>query len=136
MILCQIKSDEKVHFMITLSHKIEIKKPTHKQQKYFRQACGTARFAYNWGLEEWKKRYKAGQKPTAFEIAFNAIKPIEFPWAFNVTKCAPEQAFANHATPWARQIPKRKKADMTPFTMTNSSLRKIEFIFRSWVGSN
>jgi len=80
--------------MIALSHKIQIKNPNYKQEQYFRQACGTARFAYNWGLEEWKKR----SWPKANGIikkAFNAIKPIEFPWVFNVTKCAPEQAFAN-----------------------------------------
>lgn len=80
-----------------LSHKIQIKNPTVKQEQYFRKACGTARFAYNWGLLEWKKQYQAGQKPTAFSVkkAFNAIKLVEFPWVFQVTKCAPEQAFAN-----------------------------------------
>jgi putative transposase len=54
--------------MIILSHKIQISNPTVKQEKYFRQACGTARFAYNWGLKEWKKQYEAGNKPTAFQI--------------------------------------------------------------------
>jgi transposase len=51
--------------MIILSHKIQIKKPTFRQERYFRQACGTSRFAYNWGLSMWKKQYEAGQKPTA-----------------------------------------------------------------------
>ncbi|MEN8215045.1 MAG: helix-turn-helix domain-containing protein [Pseudomonadota bacterium] len=36
--------------MLVLSHKIQIKQPTFKQEQYFRQACGTSRFAYNWGL--------------------------------------------------------------------------------------
>jgi putative transposase len=83
--------------MIILSHKIQIKNPTVKQEQYFRQACGTARFAYNWGLEEWKKQHEAGFKPTARTVrtAFNAIKPIDFPWVFNVTKCAAEQAFSD-----------------------------------------
>ncbi|MEN8218991.1 MAG: RNA-guided endonuclease TnpB family protein [Pseudomonadota bacterium] len=81
--------------MLVLSHKIQIKNPTIKQEQYFRQACGISRFAYNWGLSEWKRQYESGSKPTALAVkkAFNAIKPIEFPWVFNVTKCAAEQAF-------------------------------------------
>jgi putative transposase len=69
--------------MIVLSHKIRLN-PTVKQDKYFRQASGISRFAYNWGLAEWKRQYKAGLKPTALAVkkAFNAIKPIEFPWVF------------------------------------------------------
>ncbi|MEN8217854.1 MAG: transposase [Pseudomonadota bacterium] len=90
--------------MIVLSHKIQIKNPTFKQQQYFRQACGTSRFAYNWGLEEWKKQYEAGKKPTARTVrtAFNARKHVDFPWVFQVTKCAAEQAFLNLGTAFKR----------------------------------
>lgn len=91
--------------MIILSHKIQIKNPTVKQEQYFRQACGTNRFAYNWGLAEWKRQYEAGLKPTARGVrtAFNdAIKPIDFPWVFNVTKCAAEQAFSDLGTAFKR----------------------------------
>ena len=28
------------------------------QANYFARACGVARFAYNWGLEEWGKQYQ------------------------------------------------------------------------------
>jgi len=71
--------------MFVLSHKRKKKNPTVSPEQYFRQACGTARFAYNWGLDEWKKQYEAGKKPTVLQIkkAFNAIKPVEFPWVFN-----------------------------------------------------
>ncbi|OAD21813.1 transposase, IS605 OrfB family, partial [Candidatus Thiomargarita nelsonii] len=90
--------------MLVLSHKIQIKKPTFKQEQYFRQACGTSRFAYNWGLVEWKKQYQAGKKPTARAVrtAFNAIKQVDFPWVFNVTKCAAEQAFIDLGTAFKR----------------------------------
>jgi putative transposase len=90
--------------MIVLSHKIQIKNPTVKQEQYFRQACGTSRFAYNWGLVEWKKQYEAGKKPTARTVrtVFNAVKPVYFPWVFNVTKCAPEQAFIDLGTAFKR----------------------------------
>lgn len=79
---------------ITLTHKIQLD-ATCKQQKYFRQACGVARFTWNWGLAEWKKQYEAGQKPNGIGLKkeFNAIKPVEFPWMYNVTKYASQQPF-------------------------------------------
>ncbi|NLI97323.1 IS200/IS605 family element transposase accessory protein TnpB [bacterium] len=40
-----------------LSHKIALA-PTAEQEAYFRRACGTARFVYNWGLDRWKKWYE------------------------------------------------------------------------------
>jgi len=78
----------------TLTHKIRLT-PTHKQEKYFRQACGVTRFTWNWALAEWKKQYEAGKKPTALSLKrqFNAIKPIEFPWTYDVTKYASQQPF-------------------------------------------
>ncbi|RKZ48450.1 MAG: transposase [Candidatus Parabeggiatoa sp. nov. 2] len=118
--------------MIVLSHKIQIKNPTVKQEQYFRQACGIARFAYNWGLEEWRKQYEAGSNPTTFEIkkGFNAIKPIEFPWVFNVTKCAAEQAFANLGNAFKRffkglgKYPKFKKKGMhDSFYLSNDQFK-------------
>lgn len=79
---------------ITLTHKIRLR-PTYKQAKYFCQACGVARFTWNWALSEWKKQYEAGKKPTALSLKrqFNAAKPIEFPWMYDVTKYASQQPF-------------------------------------------
>jgi hypothetical protein len=37
---------------------------TPKQAAHRRRACGTKRYAYNWGLAEWQHRHKAGDKPT------------------------------------------------------------------------
>lgn len=79
-----------------LAHKIRLK-PNNAQAEHFARAAGVARFVYNWGLAEWKRQYEAGEKPTAFGIKkqFNAIKHEEFPFVLEVTKCAPEQAFAD-----------------------------------------
>ena len=78
------------------THKIRLC-PNNRQTNYFARACGTARFAYNWGLWEWKRQYEAGKKPSAYGLkkAFNALKREQFPWALEVTKCAPEQAFSD-----------------------------------------
>jgi len=79
---------------IRLSHKICLD-PTYKQEQYFRQACGIARFTWNWALAKWKSQYFEGFKPSAFELKkqFNAVKPIEFPWMYEVTKYASQQPF-------------------------------------------
>jgi len=74
--------------------------PTAKQEEYFRRACGTARFAYNWALNEWERRYKTGEKPSAQKLKaqWNAMRKAEFPWSFETTKCAGGQAILNLGT--------------------------------------
>jgi len=79
---------------IQRAHKIQLC-PNNKQANYFAQACGAARFTYNWALTEWKRQYEAGEKLSPYKLKkeFNAIKRVNFPWILKVTKCAPEQAF-------------------------------------------
>jgi len=78
------------------AHKIKLQ-PNNKQATYFAKACGCSRFAFNWGLAEWKCRFEAGEKPSAYGLKkqFNSIKHQEFPWITEVTKCSPERAFDN-----------------------------------------
>ena len=82
--------------MISIAHRIELK-PNNKQKTYFRKAFGCARLAYNWGLAEWKRMYETGEKPSGREIRkrFNAIKKEQFPFVYEVTKCAVDQPFIN-----------------------------------------
>ena len=72
-----------------MSHKIELS-PNNKQATYFAKAAGTARFAYNWALKEWKIQYDAGLKPneTALRRQLNSIKKEQYPWMYEVTKNA------------------------------------------------
>jgi putative transposase len=53
-----------------------------------------SRFAYNWALATWKTEYEAGNKPTAFKLSaiWNLIRREQFPWSYEVTKCASQQA--------------------------------------------
>ena len=41
-----------------MAHKIALD-PNNTQATYFARAAGTARFAYNWALAEWKRQYEA-----------------------------------------------------------------------------
>ena len=76
-----------------LAHKIALD-PNMAQRLYFARASGTARFAWNWALAEWRRQYKAGGKPSHFSLnrELNAIKREQFPWFYDVTKCAAEEA--------------------------------------------
>ena len=91
-------------------HKIKLN-PNQDQEIYFRKACGVARHAYNWALATWKRQYEAGEKPNEANLRkqYNAIKPVEFPWALEVTKCAPQQAIKNAGTAYKNFFDRLKK---------------------------
>src|SRR5713226_6608171 len=69
--------------------------PTPEQEVYFRKACGVARHAYNWALARWKDERAAGKWANTKDLKaeYNGIKGEQFPWCYEVTKCAPEQEF-------------------------------------------
>lgn len=77
-------------------HKIALD-PTKAQAGYFVRACGTARFAWNWALGEWRSQYRAGGRPSEAGLRkqLNAIKRQEFPWMLEVSKTAPQSAIKN-----------------------------------------
>ena len=70
---------------------------TAAQEQHFRKACGVARLAYNWALAEWKRKYEAGERPSAYKlkIKWNEIRRSQFPFTLEVTKCAGSQAILN-----------------------------------------
>jgi putative transposase len=62
------------------------------------QHAGTARFTYNWGIRRYQEEYAAGRKtPTAIDLhkELNALKKTDFPWMYDVSKCAPQEALRN-----------------------------------------
>ncbi|MDA8362658.1 MAG: RNA-guided endonuclease TnpB family protein [Gammaproteobacteria bacterium] len=108
--------------------------PNNAQATYLARAAGTARFAYNWALAEWKRQYEACKadnslpKPSqaALRRQLNAVKREQFPWMLEVTKNAPQmaiiqlgQAFQNFFAGRARYPQFRKKGVHDRFTLTN-----------------
>ena len=77
------------------AHKIRLN-PTSEQKTYFYRASGVARFAWNWALDEYKRRKAARQEIDWNEIKmeFRARIKTEFPFVREVTKCAAEVAIA------------------------------------------
>jgi putative transposase len=71
------------------------------QCRYMAMAAGTARFAYNWALAEWKRQaydwWLSGKEkpyPTVYALQkqFNAIKREQFSWITEVAAEIPERA--------------------------------------------
>jgi putative transposase len=70
----------------------------HGQVTACRQHAGAARWAYNWGLQVKRERYRVTKKsPTAIELhrQLNALKKTHVPWPYEVSKCAPQEALWN-----------------------------------------
>ena len=83
---------------ILRAHKIRLY-PNNEQLEYLSKACGVARFAYNWALARAKELYEQNKKykfsETALRRDLNAVKAEQFPWMYEVTKCAPQLAIKN-----------------------------------------
>ncbi|MHA2499513.1 MAG: RNA-guided endonuclease InsQ/TnpB family protein [Candidatus Hodarchaeales archaeon] len=73
-------------------------KVNNKERTQLQQCAGTSRFAWNWGLAERNERYYTNQGKERFTNAMkqhkqlNALKPTEFPWMYNYSKCIPQEA--------------------------------------------
>jgi putative transposase len=78
------------------SHVIRLN-ATPEQDTYFRKACGVRRHAFNWALARWKEARSKSERVTirGLRAEYNQIKGEQFPWVYETTKCAPEQAFAD-----------------------------------------
>lgn len=69
--------------------------PNNKQATLLRKACGARRFAWNWGLAEIEADHEKGLGfPTAIDLhkRLCALKKTDYPWFYEVTKCAPQEA--------------------------------------------
>jgi putative transposase len=93
------------------------------QRLYFVQGAGTARFAFNWALDEWKRQYKAGGKPSEVSLRkqLNRIKRAQYPWIFDVTKCAVQEAIIDLGTAFRAFFEKRGEyPQRKPYTARKS----------------
>jgi putative transposase len=120
-----------------VAHRIRLD-PNNVQASYLARAAGTARFAYNWALDEWQKQYEACKidpalpRPSeaALRRLLNSIKRERFPWMMEVTKNAPQmaiiqlgQAFENFFAGRARYPRFRRKGRDDRFALTNDQFR-------------
>ena len=125
--------------------------PNNKQATYFAKACGVARLAYNWALNEWQRQYQADKtyrdhctannlpiddshlnKPSQGKLRkqLNAIKREQYPFMLEVTKCSPQMAIIQLGDAFNRFFKgqsnypnKRKKGKDDRFTLSNDQFR-------------
>jgi putative transposase len=112
------------------AHKIRLH-PTPEQANYFARAAGTARFTFNWAVAEWKRQYEAGGKPSALALRtqFNEIKKEQFPWVYDVTKCAVEGAFMDVAAAFKNFFEGRKAGRKTGFPQFKTKRRSRQSFY-------
>jgi len=83
--------------IIQRAYQVELD-PNNRQRTAFMKHAGTARFAYNWGLERKLAHYQetgASLSYPQLHRELNALKKTEFPWMYEVSKCAPQEALRN-----------------------------------------
>lgn len=76
-------------------------RPNNRQITMLLRHVGTARFAYNWGLQKKQEVHDMNQLPvphikypTAIDLhkVLVLLKKTEFQWMYEVSKCAPQEA--------------------------------------------
>jgi putative transposase len=77
--------------------------------------AGAARWAYNWGLSRYQEEYAAGRKPPnaiSLHKELNVLKKTSYPWFYEVSKCAPQEALRDLEKAFKRFFEncKKKKA--------------------------
>lgn len=108
------------------------------QQSACIRHAGAARFAFNWGLSCKIAAYENGQKvPTAIELhrELNALKKTDYPWMYEVSKCAPQEALRNLDNAYAqffRRLKEKKagknvKAGFPRFKSRKNGLGSFRF---------
>ncbi|MFL5695176.1 MAG: RNA-guided endonuclease InsQ/TnpB family protein [Ktedonobacteraceae bacterium] len=112
------------------AHRIRLH-PTQEQANYFARAAGTARFTFNWARAEWQRQYEAGEKPSALALKkqFNAIRREQFPWSYEVTKCAVEGAFMDLAAAFKHFFEGRKVGHKVGYPKFKSKKRSRQSFY-------
>jgi putative transposase len=100
-----------------------------------RTAClkhaGCSRFAWNWALAKKQEAYKqAGKMPTAVDLhkELNALKKTDYPWMYDVSKCAPQEALRDldaaykHAYRRMKEGKRGKKVGWPRFKSRNKAI--------------
>lgn len=83
---------------VTQAYRYELK-PNNVQKTRLAQHAGAARFAWNWGLARRLEQFETHEGKERFtnameqHRAWNLWKREHAPWAYEVSKCAPQEAF-------------------------------------------
>lgn len=91
--------------------------PNNVQRTALLKHAGAARFAWNWALARRKQEYEeAGRSSNAIEQhrQLNALKPTDFPWMYEISKCAPQEALRDLDKAYQNFFRRVKAGDAKP----------------------
>jgi len=109
--------------------------PNGEQRVLLAKHAGVARFAYNWGLARWKEVYeKEKRSTTAIELhrELNRLKKTDFPWMYEVSKWAPQEALRDLEKAFKnffRALKKGKKGGYPKFHLRIRNIR-MDFLHK------
>jgi putative transposase len=92
--------------MLQISFKTKLK-PNNKQATRFAKHAGTARHAWNWGLDLCLKALENKEKlPTAIDLHKRLVREVKsvHAWYYEVSKCSPQEALRHLATALKRWL--------------------------------
>ncbi len=97
--------------LILKAYKTEID-PNNIQRTLLAKHAGASRFTWNWALNRRIDEYKlTGKSSNAIEQhrQLNSLKPTDFPWMYEVSKCAPQEALRDLDKAFRNFFAKRAK---------------------------
>ena len=130
--------------LTVLSHKIELR-PTPSQVLKLSRAAGCARFAWNWGLAEWNRRYEESltnpdrRRPNIVDIKkeWSQVKHSAFPWLSESPANANLQPFDHLGIAFKRFFQKKaghprfkKKGRHDSFYIDNQKMKLTDTLVR------
>ena len=98
--------------MKSYKHRLEL---NNKQFTLAKKHAGTARHAYNWGLDLCLQRIDADEKlPSAIDLHKLLVKDVKSvnQWYYEVSKCAPQEALRNLHKGWGNFFRKIKSGEL------------------------
>lgn len=123
---------------INRAYKVELN-PNNKQRTLLERSAGCARFAYNWGLNEKINLWKS-EKRTLTAIDQHKIlctkKKTDFPWMYDVSKMAPQEALRDLDTAFKnffRGLKQGKKVGFPKFKSKHKDKDSFRISFRFYV---
>lgn len=121
----RLPSRPREYKIVYRAYKTELKL-NKRQRTLCRKHAGCARFAYNWGLRRKIAQYQqTGKSPNAITLhrELNQLKSTDFPWMYEVSKCAPQEALRNLDRAFAHFYRRLKSGDPPGFPKFKSRKR-------------
>lgn len=112
---------------IQRGYKTELKL-NDKQKTLCSKSAGTARFAYNWGLRIKIEEYEeTGKSPSAIDLhrRLNVLKKTDYPWMYEVSKCAPQEALRDLDTAFQNFFRRVKQGEKPGFPKFKSKRKGL-----------